>query len=167
MNSRDPSNPSLLINQAPFDKRQEIGKTEAKTNCLSGERVTCSRSIVWKESREGIFEVRRARKFSHERARQLRGSGCLDGRIPPFIFCVATENAATFARNFASMIRLGHSFLPAPFLFPLFSAPFLSLVKPRNCSFQACNRSIDSRSVKSVAIFHFYLIDLSLDFSCD
>lgn len=110
---------------------------------MSGERITCGLSIVTEESREGIFEVRRVRKFSHESARQLRGSGCLDGRIPPFIFCVATENAATFARNFASMIRLGHSFLPAPFLFPLLSAPFLSLVKPRETAVSkpAANRS--------------------------
>lgn len=134
---------------------------------MSGERVTCSRSIVSEESGERIFEVRRARKFSHEWARQLRGSGCLDGRIPPFIFCVATENAATFARNFASTTRLGHSFLPAPFLFPLLSAPFPSLVKPRNCSFQAYNESIDSHSVKFVTIFPSYLIDLGVDFCRD
>lgn len=51
-------------------------------------------TVDW--SRKLISALRRWQRlssFSHEWPRQLRGSGCLDRRIPRFIFHVATEKA--------------------------------------------------------------------------
>ena len=52
-----------------------------------------------------LRRVGKTSRFLTSGSRQLRGSGCLDGRIPRFIFCVATENTQLrLPETFASIV---------------------------------------------------------------
>lgn len=103
-----------------FERKSKKRRARSRSKCSTGETFACRPYCIERGRSPLNFctwpYYENFLSFSHERPRQLRGSGCLDGRILRFIFCVATENGATFARNFASITLFIHLFLPVRFL---------------------------------------------------